>query len=163
MLMLWNLLSISIFSCTYPSTKDGELVTIDKIDCIDSAGKISNSVLVDLYFEKNGLSWCLSGVNQFVYYVTRNGSYKQTEWFDNGPDIFKNGLVRMRSFGKIGFMDSSLNVVILPKWDFAHPFSNGKAKVGNICKFFRIDASEHSGVECKFWQEIDISGNMIKK
>lgn len=49
---------------------------------------------------------------------------------DNGPDKVKEGLFRIQDDkGMIGFADTLGNIVIEPRFAFAFPFENGKAKV----------------------------------
>lgn len=156
------LFAVWIASCAYPSIKDGEITTNTQSDCIGGDLKIAPAIFEDLEFDGTELSWFLSGKNHAVYYVAKNGLYKQTHWIDNGPDDFSNGLVRLRINEKYGFMDSLLNTRIEPRWDFAFPFMNGKAKVGDSCNIIPSEEQEHhSSVECKHWNEIDANGNIL--
>lgn len=50
--------------------------------------------------------------------------------YDNGPDYPSEGLFRIvGKDGLIGFADTKGNLVIPPRYKFAYPFTNGKAKV----------------------------------
>lgn len=50
--------------------------------------------------------------------------------YDNGPDYPREGLFRVvDKEGFIGFADTKGNLVIPPRFRFAYPFTNGKAKV----------------------------------
>jgi hypothetical protein len=49
--------------------------------------------------------------------------------YDNGPDEFKDGLVRIRKDGKIGFANEKGEIIISPQFDAALPFSKGYAAV----------------------------------
>lgn len=82
---------------------------------------------------------------------------------DDPPGIrhwdFDSGMVRLVQAGKYGFMDTSLDVVIPPAWDFAYPFEGGLAQVGNECRTVREDP-EHSSVACSQWFRIDRQGRV---
>jgi hypothetical protein len=52
---------------------------------------------------------------------------------DNGPDCFSEGVARFVSDGKLGFFNQSGKVVIEPGFDFAWPFSEGRAVVCQGC------------------------------
>lgn len=49
--------------------------------------------------------------------------------YDNGPDGFNEGLVRIRKNGKIGFANDKGEILISPKFDAAKPFSKGYAAI----------------------------------
>jgi hypothetical protein len=53
---------------------------------------------------------------------------------DNGPDEFSNGLCRVLVNGKIGYVNQKGKIIIVPKYDCAERFKNGKAKVSIDCK-----------------------------
>ena len=80
--------------------------------------------------------------------------------FDNGPDYPSDGLFRIVKDGKIGYANSSGQVVIQPQFDCAYPFMNGKAKVGKGCK-------ENTDGEHRWWTEgtwymINRKGKVLK-
>ncbi|NJO90703.1 MAG: WG repeat-containing protein [Chloroflexia bacterium] len=54
--------------------------------------------------------------------------------YDNGPDYFSEGLLRIVKNGKIGYANEQGKIVIEPQYDCAWPFANGKASVSNSCK-----------------------------
>lgn len=60
-------------------------------------------------------------------------------FFDNGPDYFHNGLVRVKRNGKIGYADKAGCIKIPCVYECAYPFENGKAKVTYHCKEAKDD------------------------
>ncbi len=80
--------------------------------------------------------------------------------FDNGPDYFKEGLVRAERNGKMGFANEYGQIVIPCKYDFAWPFEGGKAKVS--FKVEEIADGEHTQVDSEMWFFIDRQGQETK-
>jgi predicted alpha/beta superfamily hydrolase len=77
--------------------------------------------------------------------------------FDNGPDYASEGLIRIVKNGKIGYADAKTFVqVVVPQFDCAFPFENGKAKVSKDCK--TVKDGEHSSWTSEHWQFIDKKG-----
>ncbi len=81
--------------------------------------------------------------------------------FDNGPDDFNEGLVRVLRNGKMGFANEYGRVVIPCEYDFAKWFKNGKASVTYKAKEY-LDLDEHRRVESDEWFEIDKNGQAIR-
>ena len=55
--------------------------------------------------------------------------------FDNGPDYESDGLFRIKTNGKIGYVDAAKGkIVIRPQFACAWPFENGVAKVALQCQ-----------------------------
>ncbi|WP_430811898.1 MULTISPECIES: WG repeat-containing protein [unclassified Carboxylicivirga] len=81
-------------------------------------------------------------------------------FFDNGPDYFHEGLVRVLRNGKMGFANKYGQVVIPCEYDFARRFKNGKAEVTYRATQF-LDSEEHKQVLSDEWFQIDKSGNKI--
>lgn len=79
--------------------------------------------------------------------------------YDNGPDYFSEGLARFVENGKIGFHNQGGEVIIEPAFDFAMPFSEGRAAVCKGCK--KIMQGEHSTMEGGEWGFIDKEGNLV--
>ena len=53
--------------------------------------------------------------------------------YDNGPDYVREGLYRIvDDRGRMGYADESGRVVIAPRFAFALPFEDGKAKVKGL-------------------------------
>lgn len=70
--------------------------------------------------------------------------------YDNGPDYPSEGLFRIvGKDGLIGFADTKGNLVIPPRYKFAYPFTNGKAKVTDTGTLM-IDSQD---IDChEYWQ-----------
>jgi hypothetical protein len=94
-----------------------------------------------------------------AFYISRDNTIVQTHYYDNGPDYFLEGLARVISNNKFGFIDEQLNIVIPPKYDFAFPFKNGLATVCTGCTSQKIGG--HSEITGGFWGEIDNEGNIV--
>ena len=114
--------------------------------------------LKNMLFDDNNLASVYFKDTDIVY-VNRRGKTARVLYFDNGADYFKEGLARTIKDGKIGFIDKNLDVVILPKFDFAFPFSDGVAVVCNGCYF--VPDGEHSAVVGGKWRYIDKNGVAI--
>jgi hypothetical protein len=52
--------------------------------------------------------------------------------FDNGPDYFSNGLIRVIQDNKIGYANKRGEIVIPPRYAYAESFNNGSAKVSQV-------------------------------
>lgn len=80
-------------------------------------------------------------------------------WFDNGPDYFSEGLMRIvGDNNKVGFADKKGNIVIAPLYDESSPFHYGYADFCNGCYKERI--SEH---DFKFHTTEGYSNGYINK
>ena len=87
------------------------------------------------------------------YYIDRQGKFiVRPMMYDNGPDYFVEGLSRFIQDGKTGFIDEAGQVVVPAVHDFAFPFKDGEAEVGQDCHTLR--EHEHSIVACKTWAMI---------
>lgn len=97
-----------------------------------------------------------------VAYVRRDG---KTAWilpFDNGADYFVEGLARTVRGSKVGFIDTNLDVVVEPVWDFAFPFEDGLAVVCQECGIEpACPGCEHSEVTGGRWGYIDRKGEVV--
>jgi len=78
---------------------------------------------------------------------------------DNGPDYFGEGMARFTDGGKFGFFDQSGKVVIKPQFDFALPFSEGRAAVCAGCK--EEAAGEYWAVKGGRWGFINKRGKLV--
>ncbi len=95
---------------------------------------------------------CINDAGKELFYVFK---------CDNGPDYLKEGLFRMMDEqGRIGFADSSGNVVIHPQFLYATPFANGHAYVtehggratrGNIHPGSRTNGKSLTGTATNCW------------
>jgi hypothetical protein len=78
---------------------------------------------------------------------------------DNGPDYFSEGLARFKANGKFGFFGESGKVIIKPRFDFALPFSEGRAAVCAGCR--EEPTGEHRVVTGGRWGFIDRKGKLV--
>lgn len=85
-------------------------------------------------------------------------------WFDNGPDYFSEGLMRIvGENNKVGFADTEGNIVIAPQYDFATPFHYGYADFCNDCRWECTSENncEHRIVVGGTWGKINRNGMII--
>lgn len=86
-------------------------------------------------------------------YIDRQGkSVIRPMIYDNGPDYFSEGLARFIAGGKYGFFDETGRIVLPAQYDFAFPFENGAARVGQDCRLEMVD--DHQEVDCERWSTI---------
>ena len=82
--------------------------------------------------------------------------------FDNGPEPFSEGLIRVFRNGKMGYANKYGQVVIPCIYEYAKQFENSKAQVTFDAVEY-IDMDEHRIVESDDWFQIDKAGKRIKK
>jgi len=80
--------------------------------------------------------------------------------YDNGPDYFSEGLIRIVKDSKIGYANEHGEIVIEPQFDCAWPFANAKASVSNNCKV--VKEGEHTIWVSDVWTKINKKGVVIK-
>jgi hypothetical protein len=81
--------------------------------------------------------------------------------FDNGPESFHDGLLRVLRNGKMGYANRFGQIVIPCIYDYAKWFDNGQAEVTFKAKEY-LDMEEHRRVESDEWFKIDRKGNKIE-
>lgn len=81
--------------------------------------------------------------------------------FDNGPESFHDGLLRVLRNGKMGYANRFGQIVIPCIYDYAKWFDNGQAEVTFKAKEY-LDMEEHRRVESDEWFIIDRKGNKIE-
>jgi hypothetical protein len=108
--------------------------------------------LAAVFVEKAGWAW-----------VRRDGASIEVPAFDNGPDAFSEGLVRVRHGGRIGFADRSFRTVVAPRYDFAWPFEKGRALVCVGCAPPAAGSGKEEPVSVTggSWGYIDRSGREV--
>jgi hypothetical protein len=79
--------------------------------------------------------------------------------FDNGPDDFYEGLSRYVENGKIGFFDTSGQVVIPARFTFADPFQGGCAAFCEGCT--KVMYGEHYAYQGGAWGCVEHSGAVV--
>jgi len=113
--------------------------------------------LARVAFGPEGLSAILVDDRTF-YFVNRQGKTAPALAFDNGPDYVSEGLARTVLNGKVGFVNTHLDVVVAPVWDFAYPFERGSARV---CMGCVPTGGEHKTVTGGKWGYIDQRGIVV--
>jgi len=123
---------------------------------------VSPKYLRELSFDKEGLAALRSDTLDWMY-ARRSGEIVITNVapFDNGPDEFHDGMVRVIKHGKFGFADRSGKLRIPPKYDGAMPFDQGRALVCRHCRTQRDDSKEHSLFVGGKWFTIDVDGQVL--
>ncbi|UII19162.1 WG repeat-containing protein [Fulvivirga ligni] len=81
--------------------------------------------------------------------------------FDNGPDYFSEGLVRVQQNGKIGYANQLGEIVIPCKYAYAGPFEGGQASVTYEGQEYK-DGDDHTRVESDSWFKIDKTGKKVE-
>lgn len=100
---------------------------------------------------------CLNSQGKELFYVFQ---------YDNEPDKLREGLFRITDQnGLIGFADSLGNVVIKPRFKFAFPFENGKAKVtfSGESKAITDSKDEKHYWDSPEWYYIDTNGKILNE
>jgi hypothetical protein len=133
---------------------DGEVAVCQQAP--DRFVTVSRQSLAHAEFGAEGLSAILVG--ERIYFVNRAGNTAPALKFDNGPDYFVEGLARTVKDGKIGFVNTALEPVVAPVWDFAFPFSNG---VAAVCSGCMAAGGEHQLVTGGKWGYIDKRGKVL--
>ncbi|WP_374614787.1 WG repeat-containing protein [Sphingorhabdus sp.] len=107
----------------------------------DDSYTVEAGALRQLRFDRYGLD--VIAIRKAGYaYVRRDGHALLVPTFDNAPDDFVDGLVRVRLGDKLGYADRRLRVVIPAIYDGAHQFSKKRAWVCTGCK--TVSDGEHS-------------------
>lgn len=81
--------------------------------------------------------------------------------FDNGPEEFHEGLLRVKRNNLMGFANAFGEIVIPCQYDYAYNFENGKAKVTYNARFEKD--LDHTKVESDEWFWIDANGNKLNE
>jgi hypothetical protein len=125
----------------------------------DGSAVLSRPSLARVDFGTEGLGAII--VDDRICFVNRQGKTAPALIFDNGPDYVVEGLARTVRNGKVGFVNTSLDVVVAPVWDFASPFRDGFAEVCMGCvKTPASPGDEHKMMTGGKWGYIDKSGKV---
>ena len=122
----------------------------------DSSYRLSGDALSHFSFGPEGLAEITIGSH--LAYVRRDGRAIAVPVFDNGPDLFVDGRVRMKVGNRLGYADWRLEPVISAIYDGAYPFSGGRAHVCIGCTI--ASDGEHSWYEGGQGMCLDTGGNM---
>ena len=144
---------VLLFSCY--RKEDSRLFVIEKdgrygyvnakgdtiIDCVYPWAYTDTIVHIGFVADCAGHIQCFNDKGKYLFDVFK---------YDNGPDAPKEGLFRIiNKNGLMGFADTIGNLVIPPKYKFAYPFTNGKAKVTDVGTLL-IDSQDIDRHE--YWQ-----------
>lgn len=144
---------VLLFSCY--RKEDSRLFVIEKdgrygyvnakgdtiIDCVYPWAYTDTIVHIGFVADRAGHIQCFNDKGKYLFDVFK---------YDNGPDAPKEGLFRIiNKNGLMGFADTIGNLVIPPKYKFAYPFTNGKAKVTDVGTLL-IDSQDIDRHE--YWQ-----------
>jgi len=147
--------------CSYWAA-DPNPTYVDAENCAVRSGgavQLAPEHLKRLNYQSNGLAWII--LERRFYYVRTDGRTLEVITFDNGPDEFREGLVRTLVGGKIAYFDVALRQVIPPEYDWGFPFEDGVATVCNGCKLAPPDGDEHRPIVGGLWGCIDTTGTAI--
>jgi len=109
-------------------------------------------------FSAEGLA-AVADQQKWVYIDRMGRTVIEPYIFDNGPDYFAEDLARFIHDGKFGFFDKTGRVVIDPQFDFARPFSGGRAAVCTGGE--EVLKGEHRVWEGGRWGYIDKRGLLV--
>ncbi len=111
------------------------------IDCVYPLVYTDTITQIGFVADNTGKIKCINHKGKYLFDVFK---------YDNGPDYPSEGLFRIvDKEGLIGFADTIGNLVIPPRYRFAYPFTNGKAKVTDTGKLL-IDSQDIDRHE--YWQ-----------
>ncbi len=112
--------------------------------------------LSQINFDSSGLApfW----VQNQYFYIRKDGSFLPVVDYDNGADVFQEGLTRSLVDGKIAYFNPAFEMVIPPKYDWGWPFSEGRALVCSACAKQNPGESDHQSVSGGVWGYIDKQG-----
>jgi hypothetical protein len=156
--------AVALLPCSYRKAGSREIAAhgLCASRAADGAIRIDTSHLRLLDYGSEGLAEVFVERAGWIY-VRRGGATLEVLAFDNGPDGFSDGLVRIRRNGKIGYADRSFRTVIAPRFDFAWPFEKGRALVCLGCAPAEHDPGkeDHAPVSGGKWGYIDPDGREV--
>ena len=121
---------------------------------------LSRQSIADADFGPEGLGSII--VKDELCFVNRQGKTAPAFIFDNGADYVVEGLARTVEDGKVGFVNTQLDQVVAPAWDFASQFQGGVAAVCTGCISTPVSPrDEHRVVRGGKWGYIDKVGKVI--
>jgi len=122
---------------------------------------VSGPSLADMPFGPDGLSSIIVE-NRGLYHFSSQGKTAPALNFDNGADYVVEGLTRTLQNGKVGFVNTQLDQVVAPVWDFAFPFEHGVAVVCMGCVSNPVSpGDEHRTMTGGKWGYIDKRGKVV--
>jgi len=129
---------VTLRDCTFEPVGDCALPTAE------GSYIVGAEALRQLDFDRRGLASMAIRTKGYAY-VRRDGRALVVPSFDNAPDEFLGGLVRVRIGEKFGYANRRLKVVIPAIYDGAYPFASGRARVCIGC--VSVSDGEHSAYQ----------------
>jgi hypothetical protein len=182
-------LILSFFSCSKrfkPKTNENEYFELTELNTKDTLFRISRSEFYEMgdefaFINRKGDTIISS---EKIYYsfqdtiitfgiVLEKGTYNliginrkgETLFeiceYDNGPDEFHEGLLRIKKNGKIGFANEKGEIIIKPQFECASNFENGIATVTYDCYLY-YDLEKHLRSESESWFKVDKTGKRVE-
>lgn len=114
--------------------------------------------------KKSAPAWLFSPGQGWIR-VDRKGRVilRDVATLDNGPDPFRNGLVRVRAQGKWGYADETGKLRIAAEYDGALPFVAGKGKACKGCQEVCANAAcEAKSLAGGQWVLLNPRGKVLK-
>lgn len=151
--------------CVYtPKATEKDSSMMSKIfqDCASYKNGVLNIAkahLASLNFNKDNMADFYTAGKYF--YVKPDGQFLAVLFYDNGPDYYKEGLVRALHNGKIAYYNMDFKLVLAPAYDRAWPFREGRALVCKGCALVESADSEHRSVEGGVWGYINKAGKEV--
>jgi pimeloyl-ACP methyl ester carboxylesterase len=93
-------------------------------------------------------------------YVNCNGKTFDVH-YDEGADVFSDGLVRFERGSAMGYRDRTGRIVIPARYGYGSPFCDGVAQVADNCSIEREDG-DIASLRCTPWYHIDRKGRRVE-
>ncbi|XWN38550.1 MAG: WG repeat-containing protein [Balneola sp.] len=138
----------------YLNTKGDTIIPFDKYAYLGTDTLTHYANVIEFLKDSSYGRWITIDRNQNTLYDIVS--------FDNGPDYFHEGLLRVKRNGKMGFADKYGQIAIPCKYDFAWWFKDGKAKVTFDAREINDKYDDHTRIESDEWFYIDKNGTRIK-
>jgi WG containing repeat len=125
---------------------------------------LDSAVTKRLAYDSLGLGWLATKNYGWVMVGKRRGVL---QWgiapYDNGPDAFRSGLIRIVHSGKWGYCDKAGKIVIPAIYDGAIPFEKGVGTVCTKCENACVDSDcEYHGFQGGIRIRLDTRGQPVK-
>jgi hypothetical protein len=141
-----------------PSTKDGPTQIDECIEKVNGEWVLVPGVRKKIRFSKTvKLAELLSSCGPF--YLKKDGTLRQSHFFDDGCDPFSEGRTRIVRDGKYGYMDRSLRIIVEPIYEYVYPFSCGYGQVCNDCT--TTSYGEHYSTACDTCGLVNKKGTLV--
>ncbi len=152
--------SCTFFRAATPEGPEPEYETRSECASFDAAAypQIDEGVLAQADYQDGLAEMWIDGA---WYYVRPTGESLRVVSWDNGPDPWSEGLVRVDRIERIAYADRDFREVIGPRFDWAWPFDDGLAIACGECSLGEPDADGHREVTGGRWGAVDKSGNAV--